>query len=155
MGKSVSCNEFALLTFAGLAEVSLQEVAERKDITYQVDRLPNYDLVRCTFVPEDIFRLAKLRTVEDVFWLIANPQRVTVKKDLGKLDKLVCRQSLLKGLELKNRLFRPKKPKQPTFNCFIKQDCDRLVYRKEIANRLNSAVSANFPKWKNSDPAAI
>ena len=130
MGKLVSCNEFALLTFAGLAEVSLQEVAERKDITYQVDRLPNYDLVRCTFVPEDIFRLEKLRTVEDVFWLIANPQRVTVKKDLGKLDKLVCRRSLLKGLELKNRLFRPKKPKQPTFN-------------------------ANFPKWKNSDPAAI
>ena len=155
MGKSVSCNEFALLTFAGLAEVSLQEVAERKDITYQVDRLPNYDLVRCSFVPEDIFRLEKLRTVEDVFWLIANPQRVTVKKDLGKLDKLVCRRSLLKGLELKNRLFRPKKPKQPTFNCFIKQDCDRLVYRKEIANRLNSVVSANFPKWKNSDPAAI
>jgi len=153
--KLASCNEFALLTFAGLAEVGLQELAVRKDSAYQVERLPNYDFVRCVLVPEDISRLPTLRTVEDVFWLISNPQQVTIKGDLEKLDNLVCSHVLLKGLELKNRLFRPKKPKQPTFNCFVKQDYDRPVHRKEIANRVSTAVSATFPKWKNSDPAAI
>ncbi len=148
-------DEFALLTFAGLGGVALQELVVCSSRQSNVERLPNYDFVRCVLESTDVAKLPALRTVEDVFWLMGAPQRVSTRRDLSKLDTLVSSSVILKGLELRNRLFRPKKPGRPSFNCFVKQDRDRRVRRKDIARRVNAAIWAAFPKWTHSDPATI
>ena len=146
---------FALLAFAGLGDIAVEELGAGRSGGMAVGRLPNYDFLPCTLAPSEVARLPTLRTVEDVFWLMGRPQRVSARRDLSKLSSVVTRSAILYGLELRNQLFHPKKPKTPTFNCFVKQDRDRAVYRKDIAGRINAGIAAAFGKWKNTDPASI
>ena len=150
----VNEKRFFLLSFSGLAKVSLQELKNQSDSSVEVTRLPNYDLVELVLTPAEIDNLPRLRTVEDVFWKMGSFP-VSKKSDLNKLTSLIQKDLLLKGLALKNRLFHPKKPKQPNFNCFVKQDRDRSIYRKEIATKMVSTIATIFPKWKIRDPASV
>ena len=59
---------------------------------------------------------------------------------------IITRVKILHALELMNSIFQPKQPKVPSFNCFVKQDQDRKIHRKEIAGRMNALIRAAFPK---------
>lgn len=146
--------EFAVLTFAGLAGTALKELAAPSERSYSISRLRNYDFIRCTLDPKDAARLPYMRTTEDVFWIIGS-RPLSSRQDLAGLSTLVSHANILKGLERKNRLFRPKRPRLPSFNCFVKQDHDRVIRRKDIAERVNRAVASVFPNWLHSDPATV
>lgn len=147
-------DRFALLAFAGLGETAVRELGLNEGARV-VTRLRNYDLV--TFVPDDEqkARLARLRTVEDVFLLMGKPAQVQRNADLSRLTGPLNRTSVLRGLDIKNRLFSPGKPRHVTFNCFVKQDQDRNVRRHDIERAVMGKIAATFPRWKIADPASV
>ena len=148
-------HRFGLLTFAGLADMAVRELADAKPGQLSVDRLPNYDLVSFDLDTKQFERLPYMRTAEDIFLLMGHPIRVVNDRSLSELAAIMTHTRILHGLELRNMLFHPKKPKVPTFNCFVKQDRDRSVYRKAITKKMNALVAAAFPRWRNSDPATV
>jgi len=143
-----------LLAFAGLGETAARELG-LDDAARIVARLRNYDLV--TFIPNDEqeARLARMRTVEDAFLLMGRPVHVQRNADLGRLTGLLNRTNVLKALEIKNRLFSPRKPRHVTFNCFVKQDQDRNVRRHDIQRAVTERIATTFPRWKIADPASV
>ena len=149
-----SNNQFALLTFAGLAKIAAEELNPSDKKKIQVHHLPNYDLSILSLSEIDMSRLSFLKTVEDVFWLMGQLP-LSKKVHLHQLPERIQKEQLLMGVSLKNSLFHPTKPKQPSFNCFVKQDQDYPIYRRAIAQRMRSAVAQAFPKWKIRDPGSI
>ncbi len=146
--------QFALLTFAGLAEITERELNPSTKTDIQVHRLPNYDLIELSLSETDISRLPLLRTVEDVFLLMGRLP-LSKKIQLHQLPEKIQKEQLLMGIRLKNRLFHPIKPKQPSFKCFVKQDRDHSIYRRTIAQQMEAAVAQVFPKWKIRDPSSV
>ena len=147
-------NQFALLTFAGLAKIAAEELNPSDKKKIQVHHLPNYDLSVLSLSEADMSCLPSLKTVEDVFWLMGRLP-LSKKIHLRQLQERIQKEQLLVGISLKNSLFHPTKPKQPSFNCFVKQDHDYPIYRRTIAQRMRSAVAQAFPKWKIRDPGSI
>lgn len=146
---------FGVLTFAGLAEIAQGELAPYDPSEVAVFRLRNYDLIVGKVSEASVGRLAGLRTVEDVFYMMGRPVTVAVRQDLGKLDRIASRAEVLNGVRLKNAFHGPRRHKSPTFNCFVKQDRDREVRRKEIAERVTALVGSCLPRWRRADPAEI
>ena len=60
-------NQFALLTFAGLAKIAAEELNPSDKKKIQVHHLPNYDLSILSLSEIDMSRLSFLKTVEDLF----------------------------------------------------------------------------------------
>jgi tRNA G10 N-methylase Trm11 len=153
--RSLALGRFAILTYAGLADVARKELAACDPENLRVLRLPDYDLITCDVAPTKFPRPPKLTIAEDVFYMMGRPLPIETKGDASRLDKLVTPDAILKGLELKNSLFRPKKPKATTYNCFVKQDRDRPVRRRYIADRVSTLIASHFPRWRRADPAAV
>ncbi len=146
---------FGVLTFAGLAEITQRELEPYHPSEVAVFRLRNYDLIVGKVSEASAGRLAGLRTVEDVFYMMGVPVAVAVRRDLGKLDRIVSRAEVLNGVRLKNAFCGPRRRKSPTFNCFVKQDRDRDVRRKQIAERVAARVGSCLPRWRRADPSEI
>jgi len=144
---------FGVLTFAGLADVTQRELALCRASELAVFRLRNYDFIVGKVSRASAGRLAGLRTVEDVFYMMGRPLPVASRRDLAKLDRTVTRTEVLDGLRLKSKLFGSRRRRSPTFTCFVKQDRDREVRRKQIAERVIARVASLFAKWRNTDPA--
>ena len=94
---------------------------------------------------------------EDLFWLLGPPLGLAATRDLTGLIRLVQPAAVLSGLEIKNNLFGRggRRGGNPSFACFVKQDRDRRVRRKQIAHSISAAVKGHFRKWRPADPAAI
>ncbi len=148
-------DRFACLTFAGLGGIAKREMAGGGHRTERTFQLRNNDLLTTVASKADASALGELRTVEDVFWLMNSPIRVERKSDLGRLDRLVSQAAILRGLELRNQLFRGAKPRRVSFKCFVKQDRDYRVRRRQIEERVEVAIQRAFPKWHRADPAAL
>ena len=63
-------NQFALLTFAGLAKIAAEELNPSDKKKIQVHHLPNYDLSVLSLSEADMSCLPSIKTVEYVFWLM-------------------------------------------------------------------------------------
>jgi len=155
--KQKHLNRFAILTFAGLNQIAIKElnINIRNPSKINVSTLPNYDLIVFESPLSDIIKLQSLRIAEDVFFIMGNPAEIRRKEDLSKINEIIKPENIFSGINLKNKIFGGKKPKTVTYNCFIKQDKDRHVRRKEIANQVNSLIQFHFRKWRNTDPSSI
>lgn len=147
--------EYGVLVFAGLAGIAKKELGTRGFEKARTFSLRNYDLVLFRAADSRAAHLAGLRLGEDCFYLMGDPVRVERQGDVERLRGVVTREGMLRGLEVKNRLFQPRKPKQTTYNCFVKQDQDREVHRKYIADRVCSLIGSHFSRWKRADPATV
>jgi len=152
---SPKADTFAVLAFAGLGGLAKKELSVCNPQNLRVLSLRNYDLLLFGSKPPEIDGMTRLRLAEDCFHMMGNPQRIETKSDVGRLHALVTPDAIQRGLSYKNQLFKPRKPKSITYNCFIKQDEDREVNRKLIADTVCSLVGSRFSGWKRSDPAAI
>ena len=152
---SAKGDTFAVLTFAGLGGLAKKELAVCKPQNLRVLGLRNYDLLLFDAALPALNELPRLRLAEDCFQMIGNPLRIETKSDVGRLRSIVTPDSIQQGLSYKNQLFKPRKPKSITYNCFIKQDEDREVHRKLIADTVCSLIGTRFAGWRRADPAAI
>jgi len=141
--------------FAGLAGIAKKELSACGLGKARALSLRNYDLLLSKASDPVAPRLAGLRIAEDCFYMMGDPVRVERERDAERLRRTVTREEVLRGLEAKNRLFQPRRPKQTTYNCFVKQDRDREVHRKYIADRVCALVGADFSRWKRADPATV
>lgn len=148
-------DEYGLLCSAGLAEFLRRELRPCQPQDFRVERLPNHDLVSLRLPAAAVPVLAKLRTVEDVFWLLGPALPLAEPHDLRRLGPRISAPAVQRGLELKNALFHPPKPKHPSFNCFVKQDHDYRVRRHDIADAMRVQMAALYPRWRLADPASV
>ena len=146
---------FGILTFAGLGSLAAAELSRCDPSDFRFLRLSDHDLVLVHMREGDSCHLPGLRLAEDVFYMLGDPLPVRAAGDLSGLDSLTGAETVLEGLRLKNLRFHPPKPKTTTYNCFVKQDRDRQVRRKQMAARVNDLIGGQFKKWKQSDPAAV
>ena len=152
---SVRGDTFAVLAFAGLGGLAKKELSVCKPQNLRVLGLRNYDLLLFDAALPALNELPRLRLAEDCFQMIGNPLRIETKSDVGRLRSIVTPDSIQQGLSYNNQLFKPRKPKSITYNCFIKQDEDREVHRKLIADTVCSLIGNRFAGWRRADPAAI
>jgi SAM-dependent methyltransferase len=153
--RSTAAVRFGLLTFAGLADIAQRELEACHPRELAVLGLRNHDLIVGEVSTANARRLAELRTVEDTFYMMGGPLTMAGRHDLAKLDRVVSKTGVLTGIGLKNALYGSRARRSHTFNCFVKQDRDREVRRKQIARGVVTRVASCFPKWRNSDPAAV
>ncbi len=71
------------------------------------------------------------------------------------LAKAITAEAVLQGLSLKNAMFPGKKPRTPTYNCFVKQDHDYAFFRRSLTEQLAEILGAAFPHWRRADPGAV
>ena len=146
---------FGILTFAGLGSLAAAELSRCKPTGFHVCRLTDHDFVLADIEAKGSRGLPALRIAEDIFCMLGPGMDIRSGTDLEKLGGLVSADAVLEGVRIKNALFHPPKPRITTHNCFVKQDRDRRVRRKQIAARVNDLVASHFRKWKQSDPAAV
>ena len=144
-----------MLTFAGLGSLAADELSRCEPSGFRFCRLADHDLVLCDISAKGARRLPGLALAEDVFLMLGPGVQVKTAADLERLDGLVLSESVLEAVGLKNSLFHPRKPKSTTYNCFVKQDWDRQVRRKQIAERVNALLGSRFRRWRQADPASV
>lgn len=142
--------QVALLTFAGLADITLKAT---DGIKGRVLKLPNHDLILLSSYEERALRQTSL--IEDSFMLLGKPLTIRSTKDLEALGQTVTEAGILAAIDLKKRLFPGRGVKRVTFNTYLKQDKDRKVYRKQIAAKVNQLVQQRFKRWRVQDPAQL
>jgi len=147
--------QFGVLVFAGLARIAQKELSACEPRDVQCLRLRNYDLLLFRAALSDLDDFPRLRLPEDCFCMMGEPVAIERKSDAARLRGVLAQEAILQALELKNQLFRPKKPKATTYNCFIKQDQDRNVHRQFIADHVCALVAGHFSRWKRADPASV
>jgi tRNA G10 N-methylase Trm11 len=148
---------FGLLCFAGLGNLAIKELSICNAEDIKKYNLPNYDLIIFS-IPDNtkVEYLNKLGIAEDIFYMINREFKINSKKDLHILRRSISKEQIFEGINIKNQL----NPKNKRINnvsifSFVKQDKDRDIHRKEIAEVLIQGVLNHFPKWKVKDPASI
>ncbi len=152
-----SQQRIGLLCFAGLQRASLEELSQR-GISFHVRdsiTLRNHDLILVDIERAAVPKLLGLRTVEDLFFPVAEKAPAAAEKDLQRKGKWWNQEQLFAGLHLKNELFPGAKPnKNIGFAVFVKQDRDHALHRKQAAAAIADKLGA-FRRWKPRDPADI
>jgi len=151
-GSHIDRDKIGVLSFAGLGQLAASPLT--RDV--QSIRLRDHDLVEIMVDHAGIRRLGAgsrdLAVAEDLFLMIGGGPMAT-RRDLANLR--VSRDGVLRGIELRNRLFPGPRPRKVAFNTFVKQDQDQRIHRREIASRVNGEIFDLFPGWRISDPASL
>jgi tRNA G10 N-methylase Trm11 len=149
---SYSC---ALLAFSGLAPIVVKEARAHEIKKTKILKLPHHDLILCSVKVSQLPKLATMKSVEDVFYLLGPAPRLEHQLWRDQIDALVDQSSILQGLQLKNQVFADPKPRTPTYNCFVKHDRDRFIHRHQIADQVKTQIKIHFRKWRLADPASV
>lgn len=154
--KPVGDPRIGLLTAPGLAKICLQEL-ELMGIKYSnpnILHLRNHDLILITLATREVRKTSRLRTVDDVFFIIESERALASHGALNALRKTQLKDPILQGIALK---FDTRRSTKRTTNywVFVKQDRDSAVFRKQIAQALVENIAREFSKWKAREPADI
>jgi hypothetical protein len=75
---------------------------------------------------------------------------------LSLISKSIKKEDIVDCITIKNEIFGKKsKLNVVRLFSFVKQDKDRNIHRKQIADKISSIVKGYFPKWKIFDPANV
>jgi precorrin-6B methylase 2 len=146
---------FGLLTYPGLAGITARELKHQTGAGATAHRLANHDLLTAKLGPAGYARLSRMKTCEDVFCLLGPAAPVSSRKHVPALRRHVTREAILGALAIKNKAFGRPRRLSHAFNCFVKQDRDGPVRRKDIADEINAGIKAAFPRWHRADPAPL
>ena len=153
--KETSRRRFGVLSFAGLGGITEGELAPSGASGFVRATLPNYDLTVCELSPRGVGVLGKLRTAEDVFLMAGAPRGLAAGQLRAICNSALSQAAILEAIALKNSIFPGSRPKRPTVACFVKQDHDYKIRRREIVDSMMAAIGRSFPKWRYSDPATM
>lgn len=144
--------------FAGLGPL-VQRALERLGAEHVTGfRIRNYDYVSFRLERSKMRSIGSVRMVEDLFAEVSRIPGIARSSDIAKLSRRVDRPALLASIALKNELFPDKKPRRrgsPTYFCFVRQDRDHRVHRKQVAREVASRIARLFPRWRIHDPADL
>ena len=102
--------------------------------------------------------LGSVRLAEDLFVEFGNVARIRHTSDIRTLAKLLGKQQILDAISFRNLVFqrnRRKKGKQVSYVCFVRQNHDHQVTRKQVARQIEMSVGQSFPRWQVKDPAGL
>ena len=146
------------VVFAGLGKLASRELHSIGIVNIESTRIRNYDYLSFKLSPDNLNRLRSLRIVEDLFIEIGRLRKLDRKSDLSQIKRTMKKESLISAVNRKNQFSggrRQAKRRATTFTCFVKQDRDQQLRRKDISQRIESIVAEQFPRWRLSDPAQI
>ena len=144
--------------FAGLGPL-VQRALERlgaEDVTGF--RVRNHDYVSFRLDRSRIRSLRSVRMVEDLFAEVSRVPGIAGSSDIAKLSRRLDRPASLASIALKNELFPDNKPRRggsPTYFCFVRQNTDHRVHRKQVSREIASRIARMFPRWRMNDPADL
>ena len=121
-------------------------------------RIRNYDYVSFRLERSKIRSIRSVRMVEDVFVEVSRIPDISGSSDIGKLSRRLDRPALLASIALKNELFPDEKPRRrglPTYTCFVRQNTDHRVHRKQVSREVALRIARMFPRWRMHDPADL
>lgn len=142
-----------LLTTLGNHDVVLQELSQRglTATAPAVQHLRGQTLVLAT-LPRDQWRgLFGLRTVEDVFLVLYDSLPMASATDLTRIEPGRMKRHLSAAASFHPVDFR----RRADFAVFVKQDEDRQVYRKQIADTIATTARMVYPAWHPKEPAQV
>ena len=134
--------------FAGLGPL-VQRSLERlgaEDVTGF--RVRNHDYVSFRLDRSKIRSLRSVRMVEDLFAEVSRVPGIARSSDIAKLSRRLDRPASLSSIALKNELFPDNKPRRggsPTYFCFVRQNTDHRVHRKQVSREIVSRIARMFP----------
>ena len=144
--------------FAGLGplvERSLERLGAENVATF---RIRNYDYVSFRLDRPKIQSLRSVHLLEDVFAEICRVRGIAAPSDIAKLSRRLDRPGLLESIALKNRLFpeaNRSRGGRPSYFCFVRQNKDHRVHRKQVARQVGLSIARMFPRWRLNDPADL
>lgn len=121
-------------------------------------RIRNYDYVSFRLERSKMPSIRSVRMVEDLFAEVSRTPGIARSSDIAKLSRRLDRPALLASIALKNELFPDKRPRRggsPTYFCFVRQDRDHRVHRKQVSREVGSRIARMFPRWRMADPAVL
>ena len=121
-------------------------------------RIRNYDYVSFRLERSKMPSIRSVRMVEDLFAEVSRTPGIARSSDIAKLSRRLDRPALLASIALKNELFPDKRPRRggsPTYFCFVRQDRDHRVHRKQVSREVGSRIARMFPRWRMHDPADL
>lgn len=100
----------ALLTIAGLAEITLKASGEAKG---RILKLPSHDLILLSGYQDSY--LLQTSLIEDSFMLLGNPVTIRSNKHFMGLLRLISDRIILAAIELKKKIFPGQAVKRVTY----------------------------------------
>lgn len=142
-----------LVTALGNHAVTLQEMAQRGLTATRpaVMALRGQTVVLATIPRDGWQRLFDLRTVEDVFVVLYESLPMASPNDLTRIEPGRFKRALAAAAPFHPADFR----RRVDFMVFVKQDEDRLVYRKQIADAVTATARTVNPSWFAKEPAQV
>ena len=144
--------------FAGLGPLLRSELHRIGASGISVSRIRNHDYVSFRLDSANLRSLRSLRLAEDLFLEIAVAKQIERPSDIRSLSGRLNKQVTLEAISLKNLLFparQARKPKRPTYVCFVRQHRDHRVSRRRVSERMELSIRNAFPRWRLSDPADL
>ena len=144
--------------FAGLGPL-VQRALERLGAEAVTGfRIRNYDYVSFRIERSKIPSIRSVGMVEDVFVEVSRIPDISRSSDIAKLSRRLDRPALLASIALKNELFPDKRSRRrgsPTYTCFVRQNTDHRVHRKQVSREVALRIARMFPRWRMHDPADL
>lgn len=142
-----------LLTTLGNHDVVLQELSQRglTATAPAAQHLRGQTLVLATLPRDQWRRLFELRTVEDVFLVLYDSLPMASATDLTRIEPGRMKRHLGAAAPFHPVDFR----RRADFAVFVKQDEDRQVYRKQIADTIAATARTVYPAWHPKEPAQV
>lgn len=142
-----------LVTALGNHDVVLQELARRGLAATRPAalHLRGQTVVLATLPREQVRALFDLRTVEDLFLVLYEALPMAGVGDLTRIEPGRLKRALSAAAPFHPADFR----RRVDFAIFVKQDEDRSLYRKQIADHLAATVRQVHPVWHPKEPAQV
>lgn len=142
-----------LVTALGNHDVVLQELAQRGLTATRPAalHLRGQTVVLATLPRDQVRGLFALRTVEDLFLVLYEALPMGGAHDLTRIEPGRLKRALSAVAPFHPADFR----RRADFAVFVKQDEDRSLYRKQIADHLAATVRQVNPAWFAKEPAQV
>ena len=111
----------------------------------------NHDVVNFAFDGHDPSVLGRARLVEDFFVEVSRIASLRNRSDLTTLVGALEPQAMSRPLQAMTAFGRRG---GRSYAVFVKQDRDRPLHRKDVAQRLDQEIRLRFPRWRANDPGA-
>lgn len=144
--------------FAGLSSLLRREMEDLGASFVSAHRIRNYEYVAFELGESDPRNLGSVRLAEDLFVEFGSVQGIHRASDIRSLNSNLGKQRILDAIAYRNVAFRPRsnrKGKRTSYVCFVRQNRDHQVTRKQVARHVETSVSQAFPRWLTRDPADI
>ena len=155
---STSSTKLGAVCFAGLGPLLRTELEGLGTSFISSQKVRTYEYLSFELGRVDPRTLASVRLAEDLFLEFGNVASIRHASDISTLAKLLGKQHILDAISIRNLVFprdQRKKGKQVSYVCFVKQNHDHQVTRKQVARQIETSVNQVFPRWQVKDPAGL